>query len=212
MLHIQSFTFNPFSENTYVIYTENGHALLVDPGNSNNAETERLSQFISSKKLTVDKILLTHAHIDHIFGLQWAYDFFKVPVYLHQHDKMILDNASASAARFGFDFPGFNGDVHFLQEGDTVELDRNILDIYHVPGHSPGSIAFHCAAQKFIVSGDVLFEGSIGRTDLPGGNHAQLLQSIREKLFVLEPETKVYSGHGNPTEIGFEQQYNPFLS
>ena len=115
------------------------------------------------------------------------------------------------ANRFGFFFKPFEGEIQFLKENDVVKLDEDELKILHVPGHSPGHIAFHNEAQKFIVSGDVLFEGSIGRTDLYKGNHEQLIESIKTKLFVLDEETKVYNGHGNPTTVGFEKNHNPFF-
>ena len=116
-----------------------------------------------------------------------------------------------SAQQFGFSFHPFSGEIHWIAEGDKLFLDEDELQVYFVPGHSPGSVAYHCAQQKMLVSGDVLFQGSIGRTDLYKGNHEQLLQSIREKLFVLDPQTEVFSGHGNPTTIGFEIEHNPFF-
>lgn len=211
MLHIQSFTFNPFSENTYVVYNENRSAFLIDPGNLQGSETEQLDMFIQDKELSIKNILLTHAHIDHVLGLQWAYDAYRVPVMMHREDQEVLDRNPMSARSFGFFFKPFEGETEYLAEGQTLLLEGDVLHIYHVPGHSPGSIAFHCEAQKFVISGDVLFEGSIGRTDLYKGDFNQLIQSIRTKLFILDDETQVFSGHGNPTQIGFEKQYNPFL-
>ena len=211
MLHIKSFTFNPFSENTYVVFNENRNAYLIDPGNFTDAETTALQQFIENQGLKIQNILLTHAHIDHVLGLQKMYDLYKVPVLLHEIEKEILDRNPMDANRFGFFFKPFEGEIQFLKENDVVKLDEDELKILHVPGHSPGHIAFHNEAQKFIVSGDVLFEGSIGRTDLYKGNHEQLIESIKTKLFILDGETKVYNGHGNQTTIGFEKDYNPFF-
>lgn len=211
MLQIRSFTFNPFSENTYVLYNENKSAFLVDPGNFQPSETEEISTFIQDNGLNIQNILLTHAHIDHVLGLQWAFDTYRVPVLMHHADQEVLERNPMSARGFGFFFKPFEGDIDYLEEGETVSLDEDVLSIYHVPGHSPGSIAFHSQAQKWVISGDVLFEGSIGRTDLYKGDFNQLIHSIRTKLFVLDDEAKVFSGHGNPTHIGFEKQYNPFL-
>lgn len=211
MLQIQNFAFNPFSENTYVVYNENGNAYLVDPGNLQDFETSALEKFISEKGLTIKKIILTHAHIDHVLGLQWAYDTYKVPVLLHEIEKEILDRNPLTAKQFGFFMKPFEGETQFIKEDEVLKLDDDELKIYHVPGHSPGHVAYHNENQKFIISGDVLFEGSIGRTDLYKGDYDQLLDSIRTKLFVLDPETKVYSGHGNPTSIGFEKEHNPFF-
>ncbi|MDE5493368.1 MBL fold metallo-hydrolase [Elizabethkingia meningoseptica] len=211
MLHIQIFPFNPFSENTYVIYNDQKQAWIIDPGNIHEKETEALQNFISERDLKVEKILLTHAHIDHILGLQWAHDTYKVPVYLHPEEEEILKMVSLSAQRFGFEFDNFNGEIKFLNEGDDLKLGEDTFHIYFTPGHSPGSISYHNPENQFVISGDVLFEGSVGRTDLYKGNFEQLTESIKNKLFILPDDTQVFSGHGNPTHIGFEKAHNPFL-
>ena len=211
MLHIQIFPFNPFSENTYIVYNDQKQAWIIDPGNIHPKETEALQSFISDNGLNVEKILLTHAHIDHILGLQWAHNTYKVPVYLHPDEEEILKMGNLSAQRFGFEFNDFNGEVKFLNEGDELKLGDEIFHIYFTPGHSPGSISYHNPDGKFIISGDVLFEGSIGRTDLFKANFDQLIDSIKTKLLILPEDTQVFSGHGNPTKIGFEKEHNPFL-
>ncbi|WP_106914719.1 MBL fold metallo-hydrolase [Chryseobacterium aurantiacum] len=211
MLQIQGFVFNFASENTYIIYNENKNAWLIDPGNMNVQETQAIDGFIKEKGLNIQKILLTHAHIDHVLGLQWAFDTFKVPVYMHQEDQEVLDMLQASGMRFGFSVDPVKVDINYVKEDDELDLDGEKFKIYHVPGHSPGSVVYHNENQKFMISGDVLFEGSIGRTDLYKGNYEQLIEGIRTKLFILDSETQVFSGHGNPTSIGFEKQYNPFL-
>ena len=211
MLQIRSFVFNPFSENTYVVYNDHKNAFIIDPGNFSTEETRLLQNFIEKNGLKIQNILLTHAHIDHVLGLQTVYNLYNVPVLLHETEKEILDRNPMDANRFGFFFKPFEGEIQFLKENEVLKLDEDEFKILHVPGHSPGHIAFHNEAQKFVVSGDVLFEGSIGRTDLYKGNHEQLLESIRTKLFILDGDTKVYNGHGNPTTIGFEKDYNPFF-
>ena len=211
MLQIRSFVFNPFSENTYVVYNDHKNAFIIDPGNFTTEETRLLQNFIEENGLKIQNILLTHAHIDHVLGLQTVYNLYNVPVLLHETEKEILDRNPMDANRFGFFFKPFEGEIQFLKENEVLKLDEDEFKILHVPGHSPGHIAFHSEAQKFVVSGDVLFEGSIGRTDLYKGNHEQLLESIRTKLFILDGDTKVYNGHGNPTTIGFEKDYNPFF-
>lgn len=211
MLQIRSFVFNPFSENTYVVYNDHKNAFIIDPGNFSTEETRLLQNFIEENGLKIQNILLTHAHIDHVLGLQTVYNLYNVPVLLHETEKEILDRNPMDANRFGFFFKPFEGEIQFLKENEVLKLDEDEFKILHVPGHSPGHIAFHNESQKFIVSGDVLFEGSIGRTDLYKGNHEQLLESIRTKLFILDGDTKVYNGHGNPTTIGFEKDYNPFF-
>ena len=211
MLHIKSFAFNPFSENTYVVFNENKNAFIIDPGNFSDDETSLLEKFIAENDLVVKNILLTHAHIDHVLGLQKAFDKFKVPVFMHQLEKEILDRNPMDANRFGFFFKAFEGEISYLKEHEIIRLDDDEFKILHVPGHSPGHIAFYNEAEKFMISGDVLFEGSIGRTDLYKGNSEELLKNIREKLFILDEETKVYNGHGNPTTIGFEKNNNPYF-
>ena len=211
MLNIQAFVFNFASENTYVIYNENKNAWLIDPGNSTQQETDAIEKFISEKQLKIQKILLTHAHIDHILGLQWAVDTYKVPVLMHKEDQEVFDMFQISGMRFGMQLNHIKAEIQYIDENSELDLDGEKFKIYHVPGHSPGSVVYHNENGKFIISGDVLFEGSIGRTDLYKGNYEQLIEGIKAKLFVLDGETQVFSGHGNPTSIGFEKQHNPFF-
>ncbi|MDF2931176.1 MAG: fold metallo-hydrolase [Chryseobacterium sp.] len=211
MFQIQPFVFNFASENTYILFNENKNAWLIDPGNMNDNETKVLENFIKENDLKIEKIVLTHAHIDHVLGLQWAFDTYKVPVTMHEDDKEVLDMFQISGMRFRFQLDHINVNLEYVNEGDELDFDGEKFKIYHVPGHSPGSVVYHNENQKFIISGDVLFEGSIGRTDLYKGNYEQLIEGIKTKLFVLDEETKVFSGHGNPTKIGFEKQFNPFL-
>ena len=211
MLQIKSFAFNPFSQNTYVVFNENKDAYLIDPGNFTDEETDVLLKYISDNDLKVQNILLTHAHIDHVLGLQKAFDNYQVPVLMHPLEQEFLDRNPMDANRFGFFFQPFKGQISYLTENDLVNLGEDEFKILHVPGHSPGSIAFYNEVQKLMISGDVLFEGSIGRTDLYKGDHDQLITNIKNKLFVLDDETKVFNGHGNPTTIGFEKNYSPYF-
>lgn len=211
MLHVESFTFNPFSENTYLVYNDEKEAFLIDPGNMPDAETRVLESFITSKKLEIKNILLTHAHIDHIIGLQWAFDAFKVPVLIHSNEMEILEQAPFTAKKYGFFFPAFTGETRLIKEDEKLKLGSDTLQIFEVPGHSPGSVAFYNEANEFVISGDALFMMSIGRTDLYKGDYDQLISSIKNKLLTLSENTKVYSGHGEPTSIGFEKEHNPFL-
>lgn len=212
MLHIKSFTLGFAAENTYIIYADNKSAWLIDPGSKSSGETDYIANFIKEKGLKIEKILLTHAHIDHVLGLQWAFDTFKTPVLMHREEQQILDMFQMSGMRFGFQLPSINVEVKYIKEGDKLTLDDEEFEIYHVPGHSPGSVVYHNTTSKFMFSGDVLFKGSIGRTDLYKGNHDQLIESIKTKLFVLDPETAVLAGHGDPTLIGTEKKTNPFFS
>lgn len=211
MFQIKAFVFNFASENTYVLFNENKNAWLIDPGNMSEQETRVLQNFIKENELNVVKIVLTHAHIDHVLGLQWAFDTYKVPVTMHKDDQEVLDMFQISGMRFGMELDHINVNIEYINEGNELDFDGEKFKIYHVPGHSPGSVVYHNENQKFIISGDVLFEGSIGRTDLYKGNYDQLIEGIKTKLLILDEDTQVFSGHGNPTKIGFEKQYNPFL-
>ncbi|WP_312751413.1 MBL fold metallo-hydrolase [Epilithonimonas hominis] len=212
MLHVKSFAFNPFSENTYIIYNDEKEAFLIDPGNMPEAETQTLHSFIKTNELKVKNILLTHAHIDHIIGLQWAYDTFEVPVLIHFDEMEILDRASFTAKNYGFFFPAFKCELQHIKEGNKLHLGSETIKIYDVPGHSPGSVAFYNENNGFVISGDALFMMSIGRTDLYKGDYDRLISSIKTKLLTLPENTKVYSGHGESTTIGFEKEHNPFLN
>ncbi|MFZ6022865.1 MAG: MBL fold metallo-hydrolase [Bacteroidota bacterium] len=211
MLQVKAFTFSPVQENTYVLYNEHGKAIIIDPGCYFSAEQETLKNFINNTKLQPAKLLNTHCHLDHVFGNKWVHDEFGLELYLHTLEQPVLERASFSGERWGLPFVNYRGPLHFLAEGDTVTLGNDALKVILAPGHSPGSICFYCEEQRFLIGGDVLFRESIGRTDLPGGDHNTLLKSIREKIFTLPDDVKVYSGHGLTTTIGHEKKHNPFL-
>ncbi len=211
MLQVKTFTFSPIQENTYVLYNEQGKAIIIDPGCYLSVEQETLKKFIKDTKLQPVQLLNTHCHLDHVFGNKWVHDEFGLELHLHTLEQPVLERAPFSGERWGLPFENYQGPLHFLAEGDTVKLDNDALKVILTPGHSPGSICFYCEEQLFLIGGDVLFRESIGRTDFPGGDHATLLNSIREKLFILPDEVKVYAGHGLTTTIGHEKQYNPFL-
>lgn len=210
MLHIQTFTFNPFSENTYIVSDENKQCWIIDPGAYAPQEETELISFIEKKNLTPNAILNTHGHIDHIFGIQVLSNHFNIPCFLHPDDLPLYLNASTTAAKWGVPFtqPSVSPSTY---ERFPNQLGNNQLIILHTPGHSPGSISLYFPVNKSVICGDVLFRGSIGRTDLPGGNHETLIQSIQDKLLSLPDETIVYSGHGEATTIGQERRLNPFL-
>lgn len=211
MLHLKSFTFNPFQENTYVLYDDQGNAFVIDPGNSNAEENKALSDFIDQKKLKLKRLLLTHAHIDHILGARYVFDVYGLLPEVHQNDLLFVDRMSQSAAMYGLNCEQSPAPGRFLNEGEKVVLGKYEFDCIFTPGHSPGSISFYNEENKLLISGDVLFRGSIGRSDLPMGDHETLIGSIKEKLLPLGDEVKVYSGHGPSTTIGHEKLNNPFL-
>ena len=212
MLKIKSFVFSPIQENTYVLYNEHKDCIVIDPGCYFNAEKDELEAFITQSGLTPRMLLNTHCHLDHVFGNKFVAETYGLTLHLHQKEKALLDYAPASGLMYNMPFDNYAGDYIYLKEGDTVLLGEDELKVIEAPGHSPGHICLYNAAGHFIISGDVLFNRSIGRTDLPGGNHELLLKNIREKLFVLPGETVVYSGHGPVTTIGEEKKHNPFLN
>ena len=212
MLTIHFFEFSPISENTYLLYNESGDCLIIDPGCYFQAEEQQLKSFITAKKLKPKQLLNTHCHLDHVFGNRFVHETWGLPLYLHPLEKMVLDYAPEAGQRWNLPFRQYEGPLHFLKEGDLIRLGEDELKVIEAPGHSPGHICFYCEKQAFLIGGDVLFRRSIGRTDLPGGNHQQLLNSIRDKLFTLPDEVRVYPGHGESTTIGYEKKSNPFLT
>lgn len=211
MFQIKAFTFNPVQENTYVLFNESKECIIIDPGCYFDAEKEDLKSFINNHKLKPRLLLNTHCHLDHVFGNKFIAEEFKLTLNSHILEKEILEMAPASGLLFNLPFDNYQGKVDYLKEGDVVTLGDDTLMVIHVPGHSPGSVCFYCEKQKFIIGGDVLFQNSIGRTDLPYGSHEDLLNNIKEKLFPLPADVKVYPGHGTPTTIGREIKENPFL-
>lgn len=211
MVKIKPFVFNSFQVNTFVLSDDTQDAIIIDPACSSELEKKELISFIEEQKLQVKYIANTHAHIDHILGVPDLKDYFKVPFYLHSDDQLLLNNAQNSALMFGFDFNASLSIDNKMDELSTLEFGNTKLTLLHVPGHSPGSIVFYSETDNFAIAGDVLFRGSIGRTDLPGGNHEQLINGIKTKLLTLPTETLVLSGHGPHTTIGDEHDTNPFL-
>ena len=212
MINVEFFTFSPIEENTYLLSNEKGDTLIIDPGCYFTAEQETLKDHILRKGLRPMQLLNTHCHLDHVFGNKWVAETYHLELFIHPLEEKMLQWAPASGLMYGLGFDNYKGPLHFLNEGEILHSGDDELQVIFAPGHSPGSICFYCAKQNFIISGDVLFFESIGRTDLPGGNHAQLLKSIKAQLFVLPDETVVYSGHGQATTIGHEKKNNPFLS
>ncbi len=211
MLYLKSFCFNPFQQNTYLLYDDKGSAFVIDPGNSNSSENTVLKSFIDENNLKVERLLLTHAHIDHIFGNRFIQDTYGLLPEVHQDDLFLIEAMERTAAMYGLSCEPSPLPKHFIKDGDKISLGQYQLECIHSPGHSPGSISFFIKNQKILISGDVLFRESIGRSDLPKGNHQTLILSIQKKLFGLNDDVKVYSGHGPVTTIGHEKQNNPFL-
>lgn len=212
MTNIQAFEVNYFSENTYVVYDETGEALLIDCGCLRREEEQELADFIAKNHLTVKRNLCTHLHLDHIFGNDFAYRTYGVKPEAHRADVEQLPSPEEQAKAFGLPAGIKSVPVeHYLSGGETIRFGKSELLVLSVPGHSPGSVAFYNKKNGFVVVGDALFAGSIGRTDLWGGNHEELIAAIRDKLLSLPDETIVYPGHGPETRIIDEATSNPYL-
>ncbi|MBA3647472.1 MAG: MBL fold metallo-hydrolase [Chitinophagales bacterium] len=211
MIAAYHFVFNDFLENTYILSDESGECIIIDPGCYYENEREDLKKFIVGKNLHPVLLLLTHAHIDHILGVKWVKETFNIPLMMNKDELFLFNNAGTIAKMYGLHADPPPAPDKFLQEGDQIKFGNSFLQAIFTPGHSPASMSFLAEKENFIISGDVLFQSSIGRTDLPGGDYETLMQSIFNKLLVLPEETVVYSGHGPATNIGEEKRTNPFI-
>lgn len=212
MIQIQSFTFNGFQENTYILFDDTKECIIVDPGCYESHEQKTLADFIAEKGLKPVKLINTHCHIDHVLGNCFVANKWNLDLAMHELDIPTLKSVKDYCTVYGFhNYEESPLPTHFLKEGEKVTFGESELDILFTPGHAPGHIVLHSKEQAFIIGGDVLFQMSIGRTDLPGGNFDTLISSIKEKLLTLDDNTTVYCGHGPSTNIGFEKANNPFL-
>lgn len=211
MLTVKSFTFNPVEENTYILYNEKKECCIIDPGCYFPEERDRLKTDIEKTGLKPVLLLNTHCHLDHVFGNKFVYDTWGLSLHIHPNEKAVLDFAPQSGQMWQLPFDQYKGPLVYLKEGETIKIGQEILEILFTPGHSPGSVSFYHEAGQFVIGGDVLFNGSIGRTDLPGGDFDTLINSIQTRLFTLPDDTKVYSGHGPVTTTGMEKMNNPYV-
>lgn len=211
MLSLHKFTFNPFSENTYLLWNEKKEAVIIDPGMIDNREEHEVIDFIREHKLTLKYLIATHTHLDHVFGNAFILKEFRVPFIAHTLADGVLPMATQAAKLYGIPLtPSPMPDQHF-EHGDTFKLGDDTLEVRFAPGHAPDHVVFVDRAGKRVIGGDVLFQGSVGRTDLPGGDAETLFKSIREQLYSLPDDFVVYSGHGPETTIGQEKRSNPFV-
>ncbi len=211
MIQIAQFTFNPFQENTYLLFDEDLNAILIDPGMYDAHEQKLLNDFIRGHELVPKQVVLTHAHLDHIFGLKAFLDEYDVPFFIHEKELPVYENAAFVASNYGVRLSLPTKQHECISEKDVLNFGGQTLAIRFTPGHSPGSICIYSSVDNWVISGDVIFQQSIGRTDLPGGDTNTLLQSIQTQIFTLPPETKIYSGHGPATSVGIEKMNNPFF-
>lgn len=208
---IKPFIFNLFQEATYVLYDDSRECVIIDAGCHSEQEKAELHQFIKDNNLIPKQLLQTHCHVDHILGNAFCAQTFGLKVAAHRDDAFLLAQAVQFGQMWGIDVEPSPPIGVELREGDMIQFGESALEVLHLPGHSPGHVGFYHRGQNILFTGDVLFKGSIGRTDLPGGNLDVLLKSIREKLLVLDEATDVYPGHGPQTTIGYEARSNPFL-
>jgi glyoxylase-like metal-dependent hydrolase (beta-lactamase superfamily II) len=209
---IAKLTFNPFQENTYVLYDETGECAIIDPGCYEPHEKIELADFISQHQLRPVRLLNTHCHIDHVFGNKFVSETYGLQLEIHRGELPVLEAVPQVSAFYGIPMgdpspmPG-----RFIEEGEIISFGNTQLKALYTPGHSPASLSFYCEKGGFVIAGDVLFKESIGRTDLPGGDFDTLIKSIRKQLLPLGDETNVHPGHGLSTTIGYERKFNPFL-
>ncbi|MCB2197552.1 MAG: MBL fold metallo-hydrolase [Bacteroidetes bacterium] len=212
MTKIKTFVFNPFQENTFLLYDETNECIIIDAGCNEEHEFEAIDKFIEENNLILRSIVNTHCHIDHIMGNAYLVNKYKVPSVAHKDDMPLLERSNDMALAFGFKVEEPPVPNQFVTEGEKITFGNTELEVKHVPGHSPGSIALYCETESFVIVGDVLFTGSIGRTDLPGGDYDTLIASINDKLFTLPADTEVYPGHGEKTTVAHEKSTNPFFN
>ena len=209
---IKTFIFNPFQENTYLVYDETNEAVIIDAGCLQNTEKQSIKKFLNDNNLTLKRVINTHLHLDHQFGNKFIYNTYGIKPEASIEDEFLLDNVIAQARSFGLPIEEDAQDLGgYITENQEIKFGNSTLVSIHVPGHSPGSLAFYSEKDGALFSGDVLFQGSIGRTDLPQGDYATLILSITKKLLPLPDSTIVYCGHGPSTTIGFEKKNNPYL-
>jgi len=211
MLVVDFLTFNAFQENSYILHDETKECVIIDPGMYTQEERDQFLEFIKSKELKPVRLINTHCHLDHIFGNNFVSKHFDLKLEIHQGEEEMLNAAPQVGKMYGIPTELNEAPLAYLTTDDVIEFGNSKLSILFTPGHSPASISFYNEASSNLIGGDVLFSGSIGRTDLPGGNMNTLLESIKTQFMVLPDHVIVYSGHGPATTIGAERLSNPFL-
>lgn len=211
MIKIKKFTFNPFQENSYLLINDQKECIVVDPGCFDRKEEETLNSYITSNNLKPIMLINTHAHIDHVLGNHFVANKYDLELSIFKSEHPMLEMAIRSAEMYGIPYTPSPEPQHFLKEGDKIEFGGSSFEVLHVPGHAPDHIVLINEKENIMIGGDVLFKQSIGRTDLPGGNHEDLIHNIKTKIFPLKESIVVYSGHGPETTIGEEKNHNPFF-
>ncbi|MCF8369235.1 MAG: MBL fold metallo-hydrolase [Bacteroidales bacterium] len=211
MVTIEKFVFNPFQENTYILSDETNKCVIVDPGCYGSQEELFLQDYINKKGLKPVKQMYTHCHVDHILGNNYVHKTWGLKPEIHKEGLAFLESGHQQGKMYGFEMEPNILPEKFIEHGDTVKFGNSELKVVYTPGHADGSICFIAYPEKFVITGDVLFRDSIGRTDFPTGDFDVLMKSIHEHLFTLEDDFTVYCGHGPETTIGYEKVNNPFI-
>ncbi len=210
-MDIAIFVFNDFQENTYVLYDDTKECIIIDPGCNTKQEEKVLDDFIESNHLIPKFLINTHCHIDHVLGNKYVFDKFGLTPKYHKEEQIVMDSCIQVAQFYGVNYQKSPDAVAYIENGEMIKFGNSELLAIFTPGHSPGSLCYYNKSTKTIIVGDVLFDGSIGRTDLPGSDFDTLINSIKTELLVLDDDIRVFSGHGSSTTIGKERQSNPFL-
>jgi hydroxyacylglutathione hydrolase len=210
-MQIKKFTFNPVQENTFIVYDDTNECAIIDAGCYFENERKELDQFIADKQLKPVRLINTHCHFDHIMGITHCRAKYHLQFETHADEAVLVERVAEHGDLFGIPMEPVDAPDAYFKEGDRITFGNSYLEVIESPGHSPGGVVFYNPEQKILIAGDVLFYGSIGRTDLPGGSFEQLTGNIKSKLLTLPEETVVYCGHGPETTIGFEKKNNPFL-
>jgi len=212
MIKLKQFVFNPLQVNAWLVYEERSSAILIDPSFMDLEECSVISNYMDQTGITIEFVINTHGHFDHVFGTGMLRNFTNAPILIHENDLQLMYMAPKVARSFGFEFVGTIPEPDgFLKHKQKITAGTIDVEVLHVPGHSQGCVAFYFPSMACLFAGDTLFAGSIGRTDLPEGNYEQIIRSIKEQLFTLPDETKVFPGHGPSTTIGKEKQSNPYV-
>jgi len=210
-MEVKTFIFNDFYENTFVLYDTTGECIIVDAGCYSVAERETLVKFIADNKLTLKYLVNTHCHVDHVLGINYLKEYYHVDFLANTYEQYLLANVGIHGQMYGFKVDSPIIIDRHIKGGDSIKFGNSELQVLDVPGHTKGHVALLDKTDNFVITGDVLFKGSIGRTDLPGGDYDQLITSIYTQLLTLNDRTLVYPGHGHNTTIGLERNSNPFL-
>lgn len=211
MIHVKTFVFNPIQTNTFVLSDDTRECVIIDAGNYYQEENEEIIQYISKHELKPVRMINTHGHIDHILGIVELSKQYGIKAEMHRNDLELIAQAGEYGAMFALDCKEWPVIDTFLEDRQVIRFGNETIEAIHTPGHTQGGMCFYSKSNQFVIAGDTLFANSIGRTDLPGGNYDQIIESIKTRLFTLDEDVKVYSGHGSPTTIGYEKKNNPFL-